>query len=76
MDNKIGMFDVFQERRIFLNSKKKPLTRSLLPELKSSPTPPRRLNDDILIANNAKLVYSYQPLSNILVSKKISPPNP
>ena len=75
-DNKIGMFDIFQERRIFLNAKKKQLPKGVLPELKNSPVLSRKLNDDILATNNTKLVYSYQPLSNILVSKKISPPNP
>ena len=26
--------------------------------------------------SNAKLIYNYQPLSNILISKKITPPSP
>jgi hypothetical protein len=35
------------------------------------------LNDDLLFANNnTKLVYNFEPLSNILVSKKIMPTNP
>jgi len=36
------------------------------------------MNDDILIIsnNNSKIIYNYQPLSNILISKKITPPNP
>jgi hypothetical protein len=70
------MFDLFQERRIFMNSKKKPLIRSLLPEIKYTPTISKKLNDDLLLNNNSRLLYSYQPLSNILISKKISPPNP
>ena len=70
------MFDIFQERRILLNPKKKPLAKSVLPELKNFPNPSRRVNNDILDTNKASLIYSYQPLSNILISKKIAPPNP
>ena len=44
IDNKIGMFDIFQERRIFLNSKKKQLPKGVLPELKNSPVLSRKLN--------------------------------
>jgi hypothetical protein len=35
------------------------------------------MNDDLLIpTGNSRLLYNYQPLSNILISKKITPPNP
>jgi len=35
------------------------------------------MNDDILFpTGNSRLLYNYQPLSNFLISKKISPPNP
>lgn len=49
----------------------------MLPELKFSPNLPKRLNEDLLFANNnTKFVYNFEPLSNILVSKKIMPTNP
>jgi len=35
------------------------------------------MNDDLLfVPDHSRVVYSYQPLSNILISKKITPPNP
>jgi hypothetical protein len=71
------MMDLFQDRRIFVNSKKKPLTKNVLPEIKYSPTVPKKMNDDILFPTaNSRLLYNYQPLSNFLISKKITPPNP
>lgn len=71
------MIDLFQDRRIFANAKKRPLVKNGLPEIKYSPILPRKLNDDILLPTaNSRLLYNYQPLSNILISKKISPPNP
>lgn len=70
------MHDLFQERRVFANSKKKPVVKSLLPEIKFTPSLSKKLNDDLLLNNNSRLLYSYQPLSNILISKKITPPNP
>ncbi len=70
------MFDLFQQRRIFMNSKRKPLTKNLLPQIKYTHTLPKKMNDDLLFNNNSRLLYSYQPLSNILISKKITPPNP
>ena len=73
---RIPMFDLFQERRIFMNSKRKPIIKSLLPEIKFTPSLPKKMNDDLLVGNNSRLLYSYQPLSNILISKKITPPNP
>ena len=37
----------------------------------------RKFNDELLIGNaNSRVLYNYQPLSNILISKKITPPNP
>lgn len=59
-----------------MNSKKKPLTKNLLPEIKYAPNISKKLNDDLIMNNNSRLLYSYQPLSNILISKKITPPNP
>ena len=71
------MIDLFQDRRIFANSKKRPLLKNVLPEIKYSPTISKKLNDDLLLVNpNSRLLYNYQPLSNILISKKISPPSP
>ena len=71
------MIDLFQDRRIFATSKKRPLLKNVLPEIKFSPTLPRKMNDDLLFpTGNSRLLYNYQPLSNILISKKISPPNP
>ena len=72
------MFDLFQERRVFVNSKRNKFAKNLLPEIKYSPIMPKKMNDDILIIsnNNSKIIYNYQPLSNILISKKITPPNP
>ena len=70
------MIDMFQDRRIFSHSKKKP-AKNVLPEIKYSPTIARKLNDELLVgSNNSRVLYNYQPLSNILISKKISPPNP
>ena len=70
------MIDLFQDRRIFAN-KKRPLLKNVLPEIKYSPVVSKKLNDDLLLGNpNSRLLYNYQPLSNILISKKISPPNP
>ena len=71
------MIDLFQDRRIFANSKKRPLLKNVLPEIKYSPNVSKKLNDDLLLVNpNSRLLYNYQPLSNILISKKINPPNP
>lgn len=70
------MIDLFQDRRIFANSKKRPLLKNVLPEIKYSPNISKKLNDDLLLINPNSRIYNYQPLSNILISKKISPPNP
>jgi hypothetical protein len=71
------MIDLFQDRRIFANSKKRPFTKNVLPEIKYSPIISRKLNDELILSNpNSRLLYNYQPLSNILISKKINPPNP
>jgi hypothetical protein len=71
------MIDLFQDRRIFANNKKRPLLKNVLPEIKYSPLMAKKLNDDLLLANpNSRLLYNHQPLSNILISKKITPPNP
>lgn len=59
-----------------MNSKKKPLVKSMLPQIKFTANMSKKLNDDLLLNNNSRLLYSYQPLSNILISKKITPPNP
>lgn len=71
------MIDLFQDRRIFLNSKKKAGTKNILPEIKYSPGIVRKFQFDLSFPNDhSRMVYSYQPLSNILVSKRITPPNP
>jgi hypothetical protein len=71
------MIDLFQDRRIFANSKKRPLVKNVLPEIKFSSGMSRKINDDLLFCNpNSRLLYNYQPLSNILISKKIIPPTP
>ena len=71
------MIDLFQDRKIFLNSKRRHHTKNVLPEIKYSPNVMRKMNDDIIFLNdNSKMLTNYQPLSNILVSKKIRPPNP
>lgn len=73
----MSISEVFQERRIFINSRKKPISKNILPEIKFSPNVPKKFNDDLLFANNnTKIVYNFEPLSNILVSKKIMPSNP
>ena len=69
------MIDLFQDRRIFANSKKRPLLKNVLPEIKYSPNINKKLNDELLNPNS-RLLYNYQPLSNILISKKITPPSP
>lgn len=67
------MIDLFQDRRIFLNAKKKGNNKAVLPEIKYSPLIGRKTFEE---PEGSRVVYNYQPLSNILVSKKLSPPNP
>jgi hypothetical protein len=68
------MLELFQDRRIFLNAKKKPTPRNIFPDLKFSPVISRKSNkDSTLSSDNGLILYSYQPLSNILVSKRIAP---
>jgi hypothetical protein len=69
------MIDLFQERRA-LSSKKRALAKNVLPELKYSPTLSRKLNDELICSHPASLLYNYQPLSSLLVSKKLSTPSP
>jgi hypothetical protein len=68
------MIELFQDRRIFLNAKKKPNPKNIFPDLKFSPVITRKFNKDPTpSSDNGLILYSYQPLSNILVSKRIAP---
>lgn len=80
------MNDLVIDRRIFLQTKKKKNTRSLLPEIKyppnfniNGPNILRRINEEIAYSRDPPFRQNiqYQPqLSNILVSKRITPGNP
>jgi hypothetical protein len=71
------MIDLFQDKRVYSNSKRKQNHKKMLPEIKYSPNFIKRVHEDVLLGPvNSRFTYSYQPLSNILVSKKINPPNP
>lgn len=65
----------YHERVIVAHSRKKSNLSNILPEIKYSPQPPKKFNDD-LFTNNSKGVYNFEPLSNVLLSKKLAPSNP
>ncbi len=71
------MIELFQDKRIYNNLKRKPNHKNMLPEIKYSPNFVKKVHEEALLGPvNTRFTYSYQPLSNILISKKISPPNP
>lgn len=57
-----------------MNAKKKPTAKNIFPDLKFSPVLTRKSNrDSVISSDNGLILYSYQPLSNILISKRIAP---
>ena len=70
------MIDLFQDRRIFINNKKKQFQKNGLPEIRYPMNLVKRTNDDIIFRQELAPDFSYQPLSNILISKRICPINP
>lgn len=74
------MIDLFQDRRIFVNQKRKQFHRNGLPDIKYHLALVKRGNDDLIMKtesrsnkNNLRVFNNFQTLSNILISKRISP---
>ena len=74
------MIDLFQDRRIFVNQKRKQFQKNALPDLKNHLALVKKTNDDFIMKtesypnhNNIMIFNNFQPLSNILISKRICP---
>lgn len=70
--------ELIQDKRVLQHTKKKTISKkgqNGLPELKFSPAVVRKMNENFMMSDSSR-APSYQPLSNILISKKIYPTNP
>ena len=71
--------DFSQDRRVYVSAKGKPLSKNVLPNIKYSPIQHHKMREDMIFSEptaNSRLLYNYMPLSNLLISKKITPPTP
>lgn len=73
------MIELFQDRRIFVNQKRKQFHRNPLPDIKYHMTLVKKDHDNNhhpkSHSSNIILFNNFQPLSNILISKRICPTN-
>jgi hypothetical protein len=73
------MMDLSHDRRIYVSAKRRPIQKNALPDIKYSPLPHHKIREDMLFSQptaNSRLLYNHTPLSNLLVSKRITPPTP